>query len=141
MKKIFALVTLIMFLIPIYAQDFEDAQLFGSARNVKAFNHYDFGQITQTVVEHEFTIKNNDLIDLTIVSISLPQGVSVMIPKKVIGPGDEGKILVSVYREYIEELDDENKFDEKFTVTVQETLITGIIINKTYIYQISGKFE
>ncbi|MBN2893818.1 MAG: hypothetical protein JXL97_18255 [Bacteroidales bacterium] len=141
MKKLITILGLILLLSPAFGQFFDDAQLFGSSRSVNAFNQFDFKEVTESVVQHEFVIKNTDLIDITIISIVIPQGVSVMIPKKVIGPGDEGKIIVSVYKDYVETVEDGNKFDQKFAITVQETLLTGIIINKTYIYQVVGEFH
>ncbi len=140
MKKLISILSFIFLLTPIFSQVIDDAQLFGSSRGT-AFGTHEFGVVAESVVNHEFTLKNSDLIDITVVSVSIPQGVSVMIPQKVIQPNQEGKILVSVYKDYIESLDESNRFKETFSITVQEILITGIVINKTYTYQVSGKFE
>lgn len=140
MKKLISILSLILLLSPAFAQTFNDAQMFGSARGT-AFNTFDFEETTEDVVKHEFVINNPDVVDVTIVSVSLPQGVSVMIPKKVIEGGGTGTVLVSVYRDYVTNLDENNKFDDQFAITVQESLLTGIIINKTYIYKISGQFK
>lgn len=139
MKKLISILSLILLLSPAFAQTFNDAQMFGSARGT-AFNTFDFEETTEDVIHHEFVINNPDVVDVTIVSVSLPQGVSVMIPKKVIEGEGKGTVLVSVFRDYTN-LDENNKFDEKFAITVQESLLTGIIINKTYIYKISGQFK
>jgi hypothetical protein len=140
MKKLISILSLILLFSPAFAQTFNDAQMFGSARGT-AFNTFDFEEITEDVVHHEFVINNKDIVEVTIVSVSLPQGVSVMIPKKVIEGEGKGTVLVTVYREYVTNLDENNKFDEKFAITVQQSLLTGIIINKTYIYQVSGQFK
>ena len=81
-----------------HVANFNDAQMFGSARGT-AFNTFDFEEITENVVHHEFVINNKDIVEVTIVSVSLPQGVSVMIPKKVIEGEGKGIVLVTVYRE------------------------------------------
>ena len=141
MKKLITILSLFLIISPVFSQHrIDDAQMFGSARGL-TFNHFEFGNVTQDIVVHEFIITNNELIDITITSANLPQGMSIMIPKKVIEPKENGKIIVSVYKEYVDLLENENTFDEKFSISVRYVLPTGIIIDKTYIYQLSGQFE
>ena len=108
MKKLISIIGLLLIISPVFSQQkLDNAQMFGSARGL-AFNHYELSEVAQDIVTHEFTFKNNELLDINIVSVYLPQGISIMIPKKTIQPNEEGKIIATVYKEYVNLATDEN---------------------------------
>ncbi|MEA3450554.1 MAG: hypothetical protein U9Q83_01475 [Bacteroidota bacterium] len=104
MKK---LALLLAFLIPLslvtFAQiDDDGAQLFGSSRNLTAYNVYDFGPIENDVVQHQFIIKNTSLNSITVASFEAPEGVNVVLIDKIINPKTVGKFIITVNKDLIQ---------------------------------------
>ncbi len=136
MKKIIVLITLLLsFGIFAVAQiDDEEAQLFGSTRPVPSPNEYDFGQITDQVVQHQFVIKNKNVIPMTIVGVEAPEGVSVTLLDKVIEAQSVGSFLVSIDKNNYKVRGD---FDEKIIITAEFDKDAGMP-QKKFEYRIKG---
>ena len=117
--------------------DDEEAQMFGSKRNIQTFDKYDFGTITEDVVSHEFTIKNPSLIELTISEFTIPDGFGIILADKVIAPQSEGKFIVTVNKEF---MDGEGKFNEKIIVKTTQKKPMGVTVTTESVYSIKGTY-
>jgi hypothetical protein len=135
MKKLllFLMLILPLSIISFGQIDDEDAQLFGSKRDAPAFNQYNFGHITDQVVQHQFTLKNATPSPMTIISIDAPEGVGVTLVNKVIEPKTVGKFVVTLRKKYLTKGD----FIKHIKITVEQEDALG---KKTiqYDYTISG---
>ncbi|MEA3450555.1 MAG: hypothetical protein U9Q83_01480 [Bacteroidota bacterium] len=139
MKKLISLLGLLLILSPIFAQIDDDPQLFGSSRGGDVYALKNLKEISGTDANFTFTIKNSDSYDMTICSVNIPEGTSVLIPNKTFIPKEEGKIIVTVYKEYLN-ADDKGLFSKKIIVTVNEKTINGVIITKDFTLLLTGKF-
>lgn len=101
MKKLIFTMSLIILGFAGFSQlTISDAQLFGSTRN--AFGtKINFDSVTTNIVQKEFTIQNNNKVDIVITSVEIPEGFGVVVVNKVIKPNSVGKIIVLCYRDYI----------------------------------------
>jgi len=117
--------------------DDEEAQMFGSKRSVAAFSQHDFGQITEDVVEHIFVIKNTSMAELVVSEFIIPDGVGIILIDKIINKKEEGKFIVTVNKNYIDEVGEFNK--EIVVKTVQKKPM-GVIETKETTYVVKGKF-
>ena len=118
--------------------DDEEAQMFGSKRgDVIAFSQHDFGQITEDVVEHTFIVKNSSIAELVISEFIIPDGVGVILVDKVIKKKSEGKFIVTVNKNYI---DEEGEFSKEIIVRTVQKKPMGVIVTKETTYVVKGKF-
>ena len=118
--------------------DDEEAEMFGSKRDINFYSKYDFGVIDQDVVEHEFTIKNSSLKKMTITEFVIPDGIGIVLIDKVIESKSDGKFIVSINKQY---MDTEGKFEEKIIVKTAQYLQVGVVTITESIYIIKGSFE
>jgi len=139
MKKLISLLGLLLILSPIFAQIDDDPQLFGSSRGGDVYALKNLKEISGSEVAFTFMIKNSDPYDMTIVSVNIPEGTSVLVPNKTIIPKKEGKLLVTVYKEYLN-TDNKGIFSKKVIVTVKEKTLNGVVITKDYTFVLTGKF-
>jgi len=117
--------------------DDEEGQMFGSKREVPSFSQHDFGQITQDVVEHTFTIKNNSIAELVVSEFIIPDGVGIILVDKVIKKKSEGKFIVTVNKNYIDEV---GEFSKAIVVKTVQKKPMGVIETKETTYIVKGKF-
>jgi hypothetical protein len=135
MKKFLALITILLTVsfVAFAQNEDEEAQLFGSTRPVPSPNEYNFGQITDKA-QHQFVIRNKNVISMTIISVEAPEGVSVTLLDKEIEPQSVGSFLVSIDKNNYKVRGD---FDEKIILTVELNNALGKEIKK-YEYRIKG---
>ena len=79
----------------------EDVQMFNAnnTRGLAKTNAHDFGTINKAdfvTAEHRFVITNTGTTDMTLSEISVPAGVGVTLLDKVIAPGKEGILIVTL---------------------------------------------
>lgn len=120
--------------------DDEEAEMFGSKRDINFYSKYDFGSITNDVQEHEFTITNNSLKPMTITEFIIPDGVGVILVDKVIESKEDGKFIVTVNKQYMENLKND-KFELEVIVKTAQNLQVGVTTITESIYIIKGSFE
>ena len=111
-----------------------DAQMFGSRRNMSAYSVHDFGEISTSVVSHEFMIKNMSPSEMTIVSFEVTDGFGIIITDKVIKEKSVGKFIVTIDPSLVDKKGD---FNEEITITTQQTDALGTT-NKNLIYTVKG---
>jgi len=124
MKKLALLLAL---LIPLslvtFAQiDDDGAQLFGSSRNVTAYNVYDFGTIDNNVVQHQFIIKNTSPNSMSVVSFDAPEGVNVVLIDKIIKSKTVGKFIVTVNKDLIQA---KGNFEYRIMIRLEQDSVLG----------------
>lgn len=138
MKKLvlFLVITISFSFASIAQADYSDAQMFGSKRPTNNDMIYAFGTITTDVVSHEFTIKNNKQVDVTITAIDIPDGFGVVLVDKVIPANSEVKFIVNVYRNY---LNSKDAFSKNIILTTEYSAFGNIIQNKST-YLVEGSF-
>ncbi len=144
MKKLFSLLAVMLILSQFAFSQFdpEDAQLFGGTRgNNDVYANIIANNITTDVYTKDVAIKNTDMVDMQIVSVYLPQGVSVMLQKRVIAPNEEANMTVTINKNYLEKIEDDNSFVTYLTLNVREVKAKGIILNKKLTYRIIGQFK
>lgn len=136
-KLVLFLVIIISFSFASIAQaDYSDAQMFGSKRPANSDMIYAFGTITTDVVSHEFTIKNEKQVDVTITSVDIPDGFGVVLIDKVIPANSEVKFIVNVYKDY---LNTKDAFSKNVVLTTEYTAFGNTIQNKST-YLVEGNF-
>lgn len=130
-KLLFILALLIPFsLVSLGQVDYTDAQMFGSSREVPGSNSHDFGQITNEVVQHGFIIKNPYKVPITVSNVEISKGIGVLIVDEQIAAESIGKIIVLVYKNYMEPGD----FEKNIIVNTEyEILGTKKTSKHTYI--------
>lgn len=142
MKKIILISVFVLGLIAAKAQiNIAEAQLFGSSRGIgvaTVYATFDAKQITDETITHSFSITNNDPYDLTIVSVSLPEGVSVLVPQEIIPAGEKSDIIATVFKKYLSA----NEFEKYITVNTVETSLTeNVNIQKSFTFKLTGDFS
>jgi hypothetical protein len=139
MKKLITIVSLLFLLTPIFAQEVDDAQLFGSSRGMNYYSSFSKPDIQQNQFTHTFIIRNTAPTDIEIISATLPQGISILIPQKNIKANSQGKIIATVYKNYIEQ--DSSRFAKEFTIVAKLNFHNGVTETKQYKFLISGNFK
>ncbi len=140
MKKLLILLGLLLVLSPIYSQiDSEDEQLFGSSRGADLYALKNMKEVSGDQASYSFSIKNNDVYNMKIISVNIPKGVSILIPEKTILSKSEGEIIATVYKKYLNK-NDKGIFSKRIGINVKEKSINGVIITKTFFFQLTGKF-
>ncbi len=120
-------------------EDDESGQWFGSKRSVgveNVYNAFDFGEITSSIVSHEFVIRNTSPTNLTIKSIDVPEGVTVTILNKNIPPREQGKVIVTINRQYFKQ---KGEFALPIKIVTEQQVGAGVKNTKETIYLIKGK--
>ncbi len=135
MKK---LVLIFAMIIPLslmtFAQaDYSSSQMFGSKRPTTDQMSYDFSKISADVVQHEFTVTNDNEVEITITSIEIPDGCGVVVIDKTIPAKSDGKIIVSIYKRYISTGD----FNKKIIVHTEYNIL-GTINKAELTYTVEG---
>ncbi len=117
--------------------DEEEGQYFGGVRsvNTQAYAQYDFGNITSDIVSHEFIVKNPSPTEMTIESINIPDGVTVTVVNKVIKPRSEGKIIVTINKNYFSNT---GEFSLPLIVRTSQKVGQGMNVYKEFVYMIKG---
>jgi len=142
MKKILSTLVLLLVVSVSFSQIvIGDSQLFGSSRAATPAKILDAGLITDSTYTHEFTIKNSELVDIQLSAAVLPQGVSVMFPRATVSPDESGRIIVTVYKNYLSELDDDNNFTVKLEILVAKPTIGDQFTHERVPLYIKGQFE
>jgi len=151
MKKITStLILVLVFITSSFAQFQTEEQLFGSKHLIKNsfFDNtrssenksIDRSEIKLEEDEFELFIFNNEIVPMTIINVTLPQGVSILLPQKEIAPSQKGFIKAIVYQEFVNK-DQKNNYSELVEITVELKSIKGIITQKTYTFELKGQFE
>jgi len=125
----FALVTLAQ-------ADYSDAQMFGSKRPTSSDMIHNFGTITSDVVTHEFILKNDKQVDVTITSVDIPDGFGVVLVDKVIPANSEVAFIVYIHKKYV---DNQDAFSQNIILTTEYTAFSNVMQNK-HIYLLEGRF-
>jgi hypothetical protein len=144
MKKLFSLLAVLLIFSQFAFSQFdpEDAQLFGASRGANdVYANIIANDITSDVYTKDVAIKNTDMVDMHIVSVFLPQGVSVMLQKNVLAPSEEAKMTITINKNYLEKIEDDNSFVTYFTLRVREATNKGVVVNKSLTYRIVGQFK
>ena len=140
MKRLLLLLVFVTGIVYANAQiDPMDAQLFGSSRSIDSQNYASFNlqDVNSDIATQTFTIKNSTAFDMTIVSTTLPEAVSVLIPQKTIPAGGSAEIIVSVYRKYLSS----PNFDKELIInTLSFSPTEKATINKSFKLKLSGNF-
>ena len=123
-----------------FAQFDDDDPEFGDGTRAVAGDYLiiDFGTITEEVVTKEISIRNTKKCDIVIEGFSIPGGLGITVIDKVIKPNYEGKYIISVHTEYIEEAE----FKRYLVVeTKYKQLLGGGTVREKIVYEIKGTIK
>jgi len=139
MKKIILLSVFVLGIISANAQmNIAEAQLFGSSRSVGVvYAAVNQNSIATESFTNNFTIKNTDPYDLTILSVSIPQGVSILLPQEIIPAGESADVIATIYKKYL----DSSDFEKYIIVNAAEVSTTeNVYIQKVFRLKLTGDF-
>lgn len=133
----------ILLTVSVFAQPVEvDAEFGDGTRSVLGVKTIDFGIISDDYAETVFDIKNNKPTSMKIVSFSFTGGgVGVVLKDKVIEGKSNAEIIVSVYPNYIKNIDENNEFELYMLIVTEGEQKQGLKIIEESIYRIKGKIE
>lgn len=116
--------------------DEEDGQMLGGSRKslIPKMNCFNFNDVVDEVVEHQFVIMNSEPGEIKITNISVPKGFGVIVTDDVIESGTDVVFIVSVYKKYL----DEGEFVGQVTVETTEEKPTGVVVKKITAYELKG---
>ncbi len=140
MKKLSFLLVFVTFLsLHGFAQfQEEDDPMFGNSRKQRiSLDTYNFGSITNDIMEYEFTINNTENSTVYINKICYPKGVTALLTADSIVSKKSAKVVVAVHKKYL----DKGEFVKYVDIETKEIKPNGMVIRRTNTYEIKGKLE